>query len=226
MDTGGSDSIYGAEVDGEVEIKTVDFPMSGAVYDETAALELSEIELRGARIGALPRRRGGAGGLASLRRSGPLRPGELRPELDELARRRARARERLAARQDRQPRRLRHRGQGAAGRRRRVAAQDADGRRRRRGFCRRHPVGAGGELLLRLPRRTEGAHRSRPGSRHRLDPAGARQPLRSERPPHRDRRALRQRHLRRGAGAGVERRAGDRRAGRSGGRRRRAAHPA
>jgi len=45
MDTG-SDSIYGAEVDGEVEIKTVDFPMAGAVYDETAALELSEIESR------------------------------------------------------------------------------------------------------------------------------------------------------------------------------------
>ena len=34
MDTAASDSIYGAEVDGEVEIKTVDFPTSGVAYDE------------------------------------------------------------------------------------------------------------------------------------------------------------------------------------------------
>ena len=43
---GGSDSIYGAEVDGEVEIKVVDFPMSGAAYDESAALEVAEVETR------------------------------------------------------------------------------------------------------------------------------------------------------------------------------------
>ena len=39
-----SDSIYGAEVDGEVEIKVTDFPMTGADYDESAELELAEIE--------------------------------------------------------------------------------------------------------------------------------------------------------------------------------------
>ena len=46
MDTAASNSIYGAEVDGEVEIKTVDFPTSGVAYDETAALEPAEIEAR------------------------------------------------------------------------------------------------------------------------------------------------------------------------------------
>jgi murein DD-endopeptidase MepM/ murein hydrolase activator NlpD len=46
MDSAASDSIYGAEVDGEVEIKTVDFPISGVAYDETAALEPAEIETR------------------------------------------------------------------------------------------------------------------------------------------------------------------------------------
>ncbi len=45
-DSVSSDSIYGAEVDGEVEIKTVDFPMQGAAYDESAALEPAEIEAR------------------------------------------------------------------------------------------------------------------------------------------------------------------------------------
>lgn len=44
MEVSASDSIYGAEVDGEVEIKIVDFPMSGALYDESAALEVAEIE--------------------------------------------------------------------------------------------------------------------------------------------------------------------------------------
>ena len=39
-----SDSIYGAEVDGEVEIKVTDFPITGADYDESAELELAEIE--------------------------------------------------------------------------------------------------------------------------------------------------------------------------------------
>ena len=39
-----SDSIYGAEVDGEVEIKVTDFPMTGADYDESAELDLAEIE--------------------------------------------------------------------------------------------------------------------------------------------------------------------------------------
>ena len=41
-----SDSIYGAEVDGEVVIKMEDFPTSGALYDESAALEVAEVENR------------------------------------------------------------------------------------------------------------------------------------------------------------------------------------
>ena len=39
-----SDSIYGAEVDGEVAIKVADFPPYGAAYDETAELAVSEVE--------------------------------------------------------------------------------------------------------------------------------------------------------------------------------------
>lgn len=39
-----SDSIYGAEVDGEVAIKVVDFPLEGAVYDETAELSDDDVE--------------------------------------------------------------------------------------------------------------------------------------------------------------------------------------
>ena len=41
-----ADSVYGAEVDGEVEIKTVDFPTSGALFDDKAVLDVSEIESR------------------------------------------------------------------------------------------------------------------------------------------------------------------------------------
>ncbi len=44
--TSASDSIYGAEVDGEVAISVVDFPMSGADYDESAALDVAEVEGR------------------------------------------------------------------------------------------------------------------------------------------------------------------------------------
>jgi murein DD-endopeptidase MepM/ murein hydrolase activator NlpD len=40
----GSDSIYGAEVDGEVSIKVQDFPLAGLAYDETAELAASEVE--------------------------------------------------------------------------------------------------------------------------------------------------------------------------------------
>jgi murein DD-endopeptidase MepM/ murein hydrolase activator NlpD len=39
-----SDSIYGAEVDGEVSIKTSDFPPAGLVFDEGAELAVSEVE--------------------------------------------------------------------------------------------------------------------------------------------------------------------------------------
>ena len=39
-----SDSIYGAEVDGEVAIKVSDFPPYGAAYDETAELAVTEVE--------------------------------------------------------------------------------------------------------------------------------------------------------------------------------------
>lgn len=46
MEVSTSDSIYGAEVDGEVEIKVVDFPMTGLIYDESAALEVAEVETR------------------------------------------------------------------------------------------------------------------------------------------------------------------------------------
>jgi murein DD-endopeptidase MepM/ murein hydrolase activator NlpD len=44
--TSASDSIYGAEVDGEVAIKLEDFPLSGAVYDESAELDVGEVEAR------------------------------------------------------------------------------------------------------------------------------------------------------------------------------------
>jgi len=44
--TSASDSIYGAEVDGEVAISVKDFPMSGADYDESAALDVAEVEGR------------------------------------------------------------------------------------------------------------------------------------------------------------------------------------
>ena len=44
MEVAASDSIYGAEVDGEVEIKVIDFPMTGAAFDETAELDLAEVE--------------------------------------------------------------------------------------------------------------------------------------------------------------------------------------
>ena len=39
-----SDSIYAAEVDGEVEIGVVDFPPSGVLFDEAAELAVSEVE--------------------------------------------------------------------------------------------------------------------------------------------------------------------------------------
>lgn len=38
-----SDSIYGAEVDGEVEIKVEDFPLSGVRYDDEAVLDEAEV---------------------------------------------------------------------------------------------------------------------------------------------------------------------------------------
>ena len=41
-----SNSIYGAEVDGEVAITVEDFPLSGADYDESAALDVAEVEGR------------------------------------------------------------------------------------------------------------------------------------------------------------------------------------
>src|SRR5262249_6371067 len=44
--TSAGDSIYGAEVDGEVAIKMEDFPMAGADYDEAADLEVAEVEGR------------------------------------------------------------------------------------------------------------------------------------------------------------------------------------
>ncbi len=44
--TSASNSIYAAEVDGEVAIKTEDFPLTGAVFDESAQLEVAEVESR------------------------------------------------------------------------------------------------------------------------------------------------------------------------------------
>jgi murein DD-endopeptidase MepM/ murein hydrolase activator NlpD len=44
--TSASDSIYGAEVDGEVAITEEDFPLSGAEYDESAELDVAEVESR------------------------------------------------------------------------------------------------------------------------------------------------------------------------------------
>lgn len=39
-----AESIYGAEVDGEVEIAVSDFPVSGATFEESAALDVQEVE--------------------------------------------------------------------------------------------------------------------------------------------------------------------------------------
>ncbi len=39
-----SDSIYGAEVDGEVEIKVEDFPLGSALYEDSVALDVYEVE--------------------------------------------------------------------------------------------------------------------------------------------------------------------------------------
>jgi murein DD-endopeptidase MepM/ murein hydrolase activator NlpD len=43
IDVAASDSIYGAEVDGEVAIKVVDFPLDGVPYEEAAALDVAEV---------------------------------------------------------------------------------------------------------------------------------------------------------------------------------------
>jgi murein DD-endopeptidase MepM/ murein hydrolase activator NlpD len=44
--TSASDSIYAAEVDGEVAISVKDFPLSGTDYDESAQLDVAEVEGR------------------------------------------------------------------------------------------------------------------------------------------------------------------------------------
>jgi murein DD-endopeptidase MepM/ murein hydrolase activator NlpD len=44
MDVAASDSIYGAEVDGEVAIKVIDFPLAGVPYEESAELDVMEVE--------------------------------------------------------------------------------------------------------------------------------------------------------------------------------------
>lgn len=41
-----SDAIYGADVDGEVAIKVVDFPLDGAEFDNTVELSVAEVEER------------------------------------------------------------------------------------------------------------------------------------------------------------------------------------
>jgi murein DD-endopeptidase MepM/ murein hydrolase activator NlpD len=43
VDVAASDSIYGAEVDGEVAIKVVSFPLSGADYEASAKLDVAEV---------------------------------------------------------------------------------------------------------------------------------------------------------------------------------------
>jgi murein DD-endopeptidase MepM/ murein hydrolase activator NlpD len=44
VEVAASDSIYGAEVDGEVSIKVVDFPLSGLPYETSGELEVTEVE--------------------------------------------------------------------------------------------------------------------------------------------------------------------------------------
>ena len=44
VETAGSDSIYGAEVDGEVAIRIEGFPLLGALYEDTAELAAPEVE--------------------------------------------------------------------------------------------------------------------------------------------------------------------------------------
>ena len=44
VEVAASDSIYGAEVDGEVEIKVEAFPLSGVIYEASAALDVVEVE--------------------------------------------------------------------------------------------------------------------------------------------------------------------------------------
>ena len=122
-----SDSIYGAEVDGEVAIRVSDFPMDGALYDDGGGARRGRGRADGARR---PRRswREGAdrGRLPPLRRSGALRH---RPHRHQRARRddaRHHRGERHAAREERRRARgFLHRGQGRAGDRGRGAAHHA-----------------------------------------------------------------------------------------------------
>lgn len=44
VEVAASDSIYGAEVDGEVSIKVVDFPLSGLPYETSGELDVTEVE--------------------------------------------------------------------------------------------------------------------------------------------------------------------------------------
>jgi murein DD-endopeptidase MepM/ murein hydrolase activator NlpD len=44
VEVAASDSIYGAEVDGEVSIKVVDFPLSGLRYETSGELDVTEVE--------------------------------------------------------------------------------------------------------------------------------------------------------------------------------------
>jgi murein DD-endopeptidase MepM/ murein hydrolase activator NlpD len=71
MDVAASDSIYGAEVDGEVSIKVVDFPLAGVPYEESAALEVAEVEQ--AVRGTAPRLAEGTVEVASLPYIDPAR---------------------------------------------------------------------------------------------------------------------------------------------------------
>jgi murein DD-endopeptidase MepM/ murein hydrolase activator NlpD len=70
MDLAASDSIYGAEVDGEVVINVLDFPLTGAAYDET---ELATAEVERQLRADAPRLSDGAGETVSLPYIDPAR---------------------------------------------------------------------------------------------------------------------------------------------------------
>ena len=65
--------IYGAKVESDMSLKTVDFPIETAAFDEKSGLSADEVEKVVRETGGHPDRRRRPGGRASLRRSAAIR---------------------------------------------------------------------------------------------------------------------------------------------------------
>ena len=211
----GSDSIYGAEVDGEVAIKVEDFPVAGAAFDESAELGVNEVEQ--AVRQAAPSLADGAVEVASLPYVDPARFDMTSAEPNALA-------SLAIAIKD---------GERHAA----AKTRPAGGRvRHRRDRCCRSPRARRSARCWSTRAQTEAQAAAiqsalvanfsfdfRAGQKVRLglapDGTGAVRPVRvslyDRRQPPRDRRALRQRHLCRGRRAGACRRRRGRRSRRA-----------